>query len=246
MPLALRPPPVSRAVRRSVLAWLGLVVGLSGCVVRQYQPLSTLQRPVIVDPTLPNFADLDITVHCVPGELLTRSRAGVLCDKVGLLFEAQGANVTTIDTEGRFAERFGDAPEGGETDETPRHDLILELRARKTHSSNRLFSWAAWAASFSVFPGVWESSFAQDVVIRDGSGFLLATHTLEGRLVTRYGLGHALLVRLADVGRARDKRVMDSLGRELSEDMYTQLSQLMLNAKLHWSVLQAASAEEAP
>ncbi|MFT4623595.1 MAG: hypothetical protein ACI8PZ_002251 [Myxococcota bacterium] len=237
-------PTVWRAVR-SIALWGGLL-GLGGCVVRKYQPLSNLHRPVVIDPSAANFDDLALTVHCVPVGLLRGPQAGSLCQKLGTLFENQGATVTTLDTVGRFQETF-DAPAeaGAEGPATPRHDLILEVRARETHKSHHPLSWVATVATFTLVPAVYESSFAQDVVIRDGTGFLLATDTLEGRVVQRYGLGNFLITALADLGRQRDRRLTTGVAdRELSGDLYTQLSQQLFNAKLHWSVLQAAAPME--
>ena len=77
---------------------MGLVLGASGCI-HSYQPLSGLHRPVVVDPTQPNFQDVKLTVRCVPGGgLVNNEEARMLCRRVGQLFENQGATVVTWTT----------------------------------------------------------------------------------------------------------------------------------------------------
>ncbi len=49
-------------------AWLiGLL--LSGCVT-VYEPLVSLQRPVVIDPEVGNFEGQHLLVRCIPGDYL--------------------------------------------------------------------------------------------------------------------------------------------------------------------------------
>jgi hypothetical protein len=223
---------------QGIAVWVvALLLLSSGCVVRQYQPLSKLHQPIVVEPGRANFPDLALTVHCVPEGLLKGAQARELCDKVAVLFENQGATVNTVTTPGRFESSLGEAPESpGATAE----DLVLELRVRRTHRSGRPLSWVPFVLSWSVVPSASEWSFAQDVVLRDETGFLLVTETLEGRIVNRFGLGHYLLTALIDLGHKRGNKTIGRADRDLSRDLYGQLSQLVLNAELHRDVLQAA------
>lgn len=233
--------PRALAARWLVLPWL-LVA--QGCVVRVYQPMSGLHRAVVVDPQLPNFADTRLDVHCVPGGLLNEAQASALCQKVGALFENQGAQVRTHISAGRdedeaFEEAGDEVPVEGEVAMAPRTELTLELRAREVHESKHPLSWVLCIGSFTVLPGVLESTFAQDLVVRDANGFLLVSDSLEGRLVHRFGAGPWLGNAIFDLWRDdADKITGPRAEKELSADLYRQLSQIVFNAKIQAQVLQ--------
>lgn len=206
----------------------------SGCV-HFYQPMSDLHAPAVIDPREQNFPDLALDVRCVPGDDLDLVEASRLCRNMRVLFEQQGALVTTGTTP-----RGAAAESDEETADPPRPlQLTVELRAREVHRSTDPLSVVLCLASFTVLPAVSEFTFAQDVVIRDPSGFLLANASLEGRLVTRAGAGPWLGNRLLDLARPRDQRVSgDAAARDLSTDLYQQVSQLVFNAQLQALVRQ--------
>lgn len=223
--------------------WLALA-GTPGCVVRFYQPMSTLVQPVVVDPQAVNFPDLALDVRCVPGDALDLTAASRLCRNVRLLFEQQGAQVTT-----------GTTPRGATSDADLEDDagpprpirLTLELRARVVHRATDPLSWIVCLGTFTVVPAVSEYTFAQDIVIRDETGFLLADESLRGRLVTRSGAGVWLGNHLLDLTRPRDARVTGNAASvDLSTDLYGQLSQLVFNAQLQAQVLLPRAAEGQP
>jgi hypothetical protein len=222
------------------LTVLVLLAHGTGCV-RKYQPLRGLNTPVVIDTQVANLAGVRLAVHCVPGGMLDRLSAAELCRKVGVVLENQGATVTTVATvsgvEGGIDETPDTAPGPGGA---PATDLLLELRARKIHQAKNPMSWLLCLASFTVVPASTEYTFAQDVVIRDGTGFLLAEETLQGRIVQQFGvaswLGNALLDSL---WRApEDKLTGEAMRRDLSTDLYRQLSQAVFNAKIQRLVLQ--------
>lgn len=240
-PRATRP---ARALRPRQLSagalWLALCASATGCV-RVYQPMSGLHDPVVVDTRAANFADVRLAVHCVPEDLLSTQEASALCQKVGALFENQGAEVRTIIS---AHESLDDAPED-EGDEAPGEaptDLTLVLRARRIHQANNPLLWALCAWSFTLVPAITESTFAQDVIVRDSSGFLLVSESLEGRLVRYFGLGSWVGNKFLDVAwrDEEDKLTGDVFERDLSTDLYRRLSQLVFNAKVQWQVLQEA------
>lgn len=234
---------ISQFLRSCLFLWLASCG--TGCV-RIYQPMSGLHRPVVVDPTLANFQDLRLAVHCVPEDLLNPADAAALCQKVETLFENQGAEVTTagmdsVDDTGQ--EEEGTAP----ADDAPTTDLTLELRAHRVHQANNLLSWALCIGTFTLVPAVTESTFAQDVVIRDGTGFLLVSDSLEGRLVLRFGAGTWVANKLLDLAWRddADKLTGDAFNHDLSTDLYRQLSQMMFNAEMQWQILQQAPSARA-
>jgi len=209
---------------------------VGGCYVRVYQPLSGLHRPVVVDTQLPNFQDVHLTVRCVPGGLLLPQDANTLCQKVGTLFENQGAVVATV------ASATDEPDESDVPKDAPRPptDLTLELRSREISRSDHLVSWLLFFGSFTLIPGVTESTFAQDVVIRDSTGFVLISDSLQGRIVIRQGFGSWAVNKLADaIARKKEDRLTgEAMNRDLSTDLYRQLSQLLFNAEMKWQVLR--------
>lgn len=238
---------------RRLALWLLIPAVVGGCV-RFYQPMSGLHRPVVVDPRLPNFQDLRLTVRCVPEDLLNAQEANALCSRVEALFENQGAEViTTTSAHGAPDDELAAAPPTADAAEAPadgatgpvpaRTELTLELRARRLHQSHHPVSWVACIASFTVLAGITEHTFAQDVVIRDATGFPLVTESLEGRIVEQFGLGPwAGNVLLDLVARDEaDDLAGDAFDRVVSADVYRQLSQMMFNAKMQWEVLQQTS-----
>ena len=202
-----------------------------------YEPLSGLHRPIVIDTGLANFQDLRLAIYCPPGDLLNPSEAASLCRNVGTLFENQGASVTTAILDYRL---LAEDPVEGTDDPAPTTDLILELRARELHQSNNPVSWLLCLWTFTLVPAVSESTFAQEVVIRDGSGALISSDTLQGRIVRRFGVGTWGVNKVLDLGwrEPEDELTGDAAKRDLSQDLYQQLSQLVFNAKMRWEVSQ--------
>lgn len=192
------------APRGTPLALLAALL-CGGCTVVVYQPMSGLHRPVAVDPSRPNFTDVDIEVRCPPGGAVDATEAGALCRRVARLFENQGARVE-IHTPGAPA---ADPEPDGEAPATPRTALRVELTARILH--REITDWLFWEH-------VSDYTVAQDVVIRDETGFMLARDTLTGRFVKRWGF-------------------FSDADEDFSIDFYAQLSQLALNARVRRRVL---------
>ncbi|MEL6347260.1 MAG: hypothetical protein AAFV53_29360 [Myxococcota bacterium] len=211
-----------------------LMFGLSGCV-QVYQPLSGLHQPVVIDTRAPNFEDVKLTILCPPGEALTYPEASTLCQRVEVLFENQGAQVRTSLSPRGFADDSlvnQDAFEATD-DAAPRMSLVMELETRETYRDNDLLNWAMCVGSFTLVPGITELNFAQDIVIRDDSGFLLLRDSLEGRLIRRFGAGAWVGNRVVNlVRKPEDKIKPETASEDLSGDMYRQLSQLLFNAKM--------------
>lgn len=222
------------------MAALALLSLTTGCV-HVYQPMSGLHTPVVVDPEVANFPELRLTVVCDRGDMLSRGEARVLCQHVGTLFENQGAVVTTL-AAGERPDEFLDVDPEGQPLQAPAVDLVLELSSRELHSSNDPVSWALCIMSGSVLPAVTESTFALDVVIRDGTGFLLVADTLQGRIIRRAGVGVWATNKVMNrfVRDEEDQLGGETASQDLSADLYGQLSQMVFNAQMQWLVLQEA------
>jgi len=227
---------------------LGLpVLGLlaTGCV-QTYQPMSGLHRPIVVDTKAANLVNMAVLVHCVPGDQLGPQDAARLCRNVGALFSSQGAQVRTVSEK---TLRTDDALDGLDSTENSSDgaELVVELRSRRIHESNDPLLWLLCYSTFTLVPAVTEFSFAQDVTIRDGEGFLLVTDTLQGRLIRRFGVSVWAGNKLLDWLWREDEEQLtkEAANRDLSDDMYSQLSQLVFNAKMRQQVLLEATPEGA-
>lgn len=225
---------------------LALSWAASGCTVHVYQPLSGLHDPVLVDPRAPNLTDVSLHVVCVPGDYLDNMDARRLCDRVGKLFEIQGARVTTATNRPLREPELGD-DEGAELTAQaatePTTHLVVELRSDELHTTNNTLSWALCLATLTLAPAYSESTFAQEVVIRDGTGFLLARDRLEGRIVRSFGLGPWVGNKVADWAwrEKEDELSGKAANADLSADLYGQLSQLVFNARMRARVLAEAA-----
>lgn len=198
------------ALRGITLTALLMAVGVAGCV-DIYQPMSGLHRPIAVDIGYANFADLDISLRCRSGGALDSTQAGLICRRVARLFENQGARVAV--RTGAAAEapeaREGEAPGEEAPAGPPRAALDIEISAREVHRDSTHYLFFEYISDYTV---------AQDIVIRDETGFLLVRDSLTGRFVTRLGF-------------------FSDAEEQFSDDFYGQLSQLALNARVRRKVL---------
>ena len=212
---------------------------LTGCV-RTYQPLAGLHDPRVVDPSQPNFQDVRLDVYCVPDKDFKMSEALVLCQRVAVLFENQGAVVETYAQDPLLQAGDGGLEGPGSGGGGPA-DLVVELRTEQVQSGYNPVSYTLAWATITLVPAVREASFTQKVTVRAPSGFLLARSTFRGKVVERFGVGTwvgnktlDLLVREPEDELARE----DSAGRDLSADLYGQLSQVVFNAHLRMDALR--------
>lgn len=232
-------------LRGAPLRFALLLLAVAPGCIHAYQPMSGLHRPVLVDPRAANFTDLRLTVVCPPGDYVSPAEAQMLCERVSKLFENQGATLTTRGDRAEQEPGIGEDPAAGQAGgaAAPTTDLVLELRAQELHTRNDPLSWVLCIATGTLVPAVTESTFAQDVVIRDGTGFLLLTDRLEGRIVRTMGVGTWAGNRLLDVlWRKKEDELNDkAVHADVSADLYGQLSQLLFNARMRWKVLQEAT-----
>ena len=227
-----------KLVRPGAAASVVALLAGAGCVPI-YQPLRGLNTPVVIDTQVENLAGVRLTVHCVPGGMLTPLTAQELCQKVGVVFENQGALVTTIATPGGVEGGLDD-PSAAASSTMPETDLDLEIRTRVIHKAHNPMLWVLCVLTLTIVPSSTEYTFEHDVVIRDGTGFLLAEETLQGRMVQQFGIaawtGNALFnwVWRGD----EDDITYETMKHDLSTDLYRQLSQAVFNAKMQWLVLR--------
>jgi 3',5'-cyclic AMP phosphodiesterase CpdA len=223
-------------LRQALLRWAPVLLALSGCVTT-YQPLVALQRPVAIDSELANFDGLQLLVRCEPGDFVGTEESELLCKRLRTLFSNQGAKVETeVPEEGRFAPRDQNAA---------KPDLIIELKARLVQSENSLLLWALNFATLTLIPAITDYTFAQEVSIRDSSGFMLSADSLQGRFVRYFGVGAWAINAMADLlARVPSERLTTNrFKEEFSQDFYGQLSQLAFHAQMRAQVLRSFEPE---
>jgi hypothetical protein len=233
--MAAGPPPP----RWPRLPGLLLLLGLSGCTVTVYQPLTGLQRPRVVDPSVANFEGRRVLVRCHPGEYLNVSSSRQLCRAVATAFRNQGAAVEfEVPRPGRGSAREGEG----------RPDLVIDLRSRLLHQDESNLQWILSYFTLTLFPTSTEFTFAQDVTIRDPEGVLLVADTLQARFIRSFGAGVWAVNWALDhaVRKEEDKLSGDAAKRDFSRDFYGQLSQLAFNAQMRSWVLNGLEGRPAP
>ncbi len=212
----------------------------TGCYTTVYQPLSSLQRPVVVDTQLANFEGLKLLVRCHPSENLTASDAVKLCRSVSSNFRNQGAQV---EVEIPRPNRGANPREEGENP-----DLVMDLRSRMVNQHDGGALVILTYLTLTLVPMVQEYTLAQDVTIRDREGTLLVQETMQGRFVEYFGFGVWAVNALADytVRKKEDRITGDAPKKDFSRDFYGQLSQLALNAHVRQRVLREFDAPNGP
>lgn len=195
---------ITRTSRVRVLSRLALPAALLAGCITVYQPMTGLHRPIAIDTRVANFKDVAVNIQCVPAKFVGASDMAKLCRRVARLFENQGARVEARVSKGRTISEDPiepTAPDG-------RIVLDVELRSRRVHAQTAAPFW--WDDEADI-------TFAQDIVIRDETGFLLMRDTISGRFVRRLGWS-------------------SDAEAEFSRDYYGQLSQLAFNARMRWAV----------
>ncbi len=224
-----KPPPL-------LLTALLLAATSTGCVTA-YQPLLSLQRPMAIDPDVANFEGQKVLVRCIPGDYLEEDESQQLCRQVRTLFVNQSATVE-VEVPRKNA---------GPTERTFKPDLIIELRARLISESNNFFSWVLCIGSFTLIPSLFELEFAQDVAVRDATGFLLASDSLQARIVRQFGLGVWGVNGLLDlIVRPKSEKVTGTWAKDaLSKDLFGHISELAFHARMRAAVMNDFEAPRA-
>jgi len=220
----------------ALLSW-----ALTGCVTT-YQPLTSLQRPVVVDPTAPNLKGQRMLVRCFPGGDFSESNAQYLCRRLRTLYSNQGAQV---DIEVPVTGKARALEESSSSQPAAPPDLVVETRSRLVHEDNSPLLWILSGVSLTLIPAVTESTSALDVVIRDREGFLLVSDSLQARFVRHFGAGiWAVNTLLNMLVRSDEEDMGDKMTRrDLSRDLYGQFSQLAFHARLRAEVLRGFAPE---
>lgn len=222
-----------------------LATALSGSAcITIYHPLSSLQRPTVVDPTRRNFEGLDLEVRCFSGGALDDESADRLCGRMEQLFGGQGASVSVWSPRGGMRGASADDGLQGEGEAAPKTvpDLVLELRSREIDNEANVGQQIFSALTATTVPASREYIFAQDVVVRGEGGFVLASDTLRARFVRYIGWALALGNWLLDVTvRDEDEELTRAAKTDFSNDFYRQVTQLVFNARLRNELLRGGT-----
>lgn len=229
------------------LAFLTLVACASSCVT-VYQPVTSLQRPTVIDPASPNFKDMNIRVRCVPDAQggADTGESEDLCRNMSALLSNQGAHVQTevpedADKPPQISENEED--ESAAKDKKPRDtqpDLTIEIKSRKLHNDNSPWLWALCYLTLTLSPAITEATFAQDIVISDAEGFVLLSETLQARFIRYFGFAYWGINALMDLFRPKGEELIgNNHRRDFSRDFHRQISQLTFNATMRERVLHS-------
>lgn len=205
-----------RAIGLLVVAWCA-----SGCVT-VYQPLRGLQKPVVLNTEAANFEGLRVQVRCPAGTFVKGGEANKMCRKVEKVFANQGATIAN------------------QANDPKKPDLIVEIESRLiADDTDRVFSLLC-IASGTLIPWINDTSLAEDVTIRDGSGFLLATESYQARFVSYFGLAVWVANAFMDLflRTPEEKLLGKSQSLAVSKDFFSQLSQLAFHARTRALVLK--------
>ncbi|MGI5863817.1 MAG: hypothetical protein ACOX6T_17420 [Myxococcales bacterium] len=212
-----------------------------------YQPLASLQRPVVVDPRVANFQGLRMVVRCMPGEHFSPANASYLCRRLRNLFTNQGAQVELeVPEPGALLS----GAEAGPPSAPP--DLIVETRSRQVHYDNSKLLWAVSICTGTLVPAVTETTVALDVAVRGHDGALLAADTLQARFVRYTSVSVWTVNSLLNwLVRSDEEDLGDkTTRRDFSRDLYGQVSQLAFHAHMRSLVMRgfepAATRAPAP
>lgn len=222
-------------------ARIALLIAASICTgcVTVYQPMTSLQRPVVLDMQVENFEGTRVFVRCVPNDDISVGEAERLCGNVSSVYRNQGAKVDW------------EVPRNGASsraDEMKNAELVVELRTRLLHEEDSSLLRVISVASLTLIPSIAEESWSQDVTVRDGSGSLLASDSMQSRFVTYRGAGVWAVNWLLDIIVRPDAEELtgDVAKRDFSRDLYGQLSQLLFNARVRSQVLHGFDAPPPP
>jgi hypothetical protein len=193
---------------------------LSGCIT-VYQPLQTLQRPVVVELDKDNFDGVRVAVRCQAGSDITKGESKRLCQKVERVLANQGAVIATAET-------------------TQKPDLIVELESRVLHHEVDTLMSLLFGVSLTLIPAVTDTSLSEEVTIRDGDGFVLARDSFQARFVTYMSSVVWAVNGLLDllVRPPEERLTGKSQQAVVSQDFYSHLSQLAFHARMRALVLQ--------
>lgn len=208
-----------------------------------YQPLSGLHTPAVVDPTHPNLVGVRVTLACTSDALAARESARRLCERVEQLFEVQGAVVDLRD--------LGPAPIGAAADPAlPPTDVHLRvaLHEDRPQRDAHPLTLAASLLTATLAPWMQEERIGQAVAVRDASGVTLQEDAFEARVVTSAGVAVWAGNVIADrFWRPEELHVTrDAAWKQLSGDLYQQLSQIVYDAAVQQRLRQQAAARQAP
>lgn len=220
------------------LLWVLCALSMTGCVT-VYQPLMGLHQPIAVDPQQPGtFDGTRVLLRCHPGDGV---EPDVLCRNLRSSLTKQGATVTTEVVKPSRA-----APPASDAASLP--EFIVEVTSRIVHEDSGVLSAIACGLSFTLFPATSETTYAQDVSIRDRQGFLLAQRSLQERFIFSFGFGVWAVNGLVDlIIRPKEEQVTgDRYREEFTRDLHGQIAQQLYNARVKTRVLRSFEPAAGP
>jgi hypothetical protein len=209
-------------------------VGSSGCAtVTLYEPMSALQRPVLVHPAADNFSGTRILLRCLSNDDLPTGDADKVCRNLATTLQRQGAVCESIVPRGQDDARSASLFEGAGP------DLIIELDAKTEHHADYPLLGLVSVISLTMVPSVEEHTYKQEIVVRGRDRSVLVSDVFRARFVEYTGLLVWSLNGIADLFLRDDDNDLggDAAKKDFSRDFYQQSAQLAFNARVRSELL---------
>jgi pyruvate/2-oxoglutarate dehydrogenase complex dihydrolipoamide acyltransferase (E2) component len=217
---------------------LALVVVLGACpnatLVTVYEPQRGMRTPTLIERKVNPLATTRVALRCleVPttdpiARMFAANEARDVCGRLAKALQNAGATATVVTT-------LVPAARG---EEDP-YDLYVEWQVKQEHNASSPWMEAASTMTCTLLPTIEQRTFVHRAVIRGRDGGVLQTHESRARFLDYDGCGVWLVTWALDFLRDDDHKVGDPHSRQrYSHDLYTQLTQALVNARARSDVL---------
>ena len=198
-----------------------LTIILSACVsVMVYEPMARIHNPTAIDLDRKNFKNTRVALKCdMP--LDPRGRI-VLCRKLLILLERQGASTYLL----------------GEKED---NDFVIHVKSKsveleKSNMLSRMIDFVFLSSGvllLGVIPTEENSWYAVDISVYDGNNALLSQEKFKFLIKEYVGPMFQIYNSFMNILLRNEDELVDTemSKKDFSKDFYTQVSQMIFNAK---------------
>ncbi len=214
-----------------------LSVGFAGCggfgYVTVYEPQRGMRTPTVVQRKANILAETRIALRCLeppaagPIErLLSSNEAREMCDRLRKALQDTGASPEIV----------GALPLDDE--ESAAYDLTVEWQVVQEHVAHSPWMAAASVLTCTFLPTIDQRTYLHRATVRGRDRNVLQVHESRARFIDYEGVGVWLITWALDLLRDDDHKVGDLHSRRrYSQDLYTQLTQTLVNARARSDLL---------
>jgi hypothetical protein len=206
-----------------------------------------MRTPTVVARKVNPLASTRVALRCLEqptsdpiARLFAANEARDVCGRLAKALQNAGATATIVTTL---------AP--GEGADEP-YDLFVDWQVKQEHTAASSWMAAASTMTCTLLPTIEQRTYLHRAVIRGRDRSVLETHESRARFLDYDGCGVWLVTWWLDFLRDDDHKVGDPHSRKrYSNDLYTQLTQSLVNARarsdlLHLTEPRASTALTAP